>query len=67
MSKEQSVFDMPDDEFRRVLVDKINQLILREQKLRQRVEELESKVASMDEVDAGEIRDEVLQVIRREE
>lgn len=67
MSKEQSVFDMPDDEFRRVLVDKINQLILREQKLRQRVEELETKVASMDEVDAGEIRDEVLQVIRREE
>lgn len=58
---------MPDHDFRRVIVDKINQLILREQKLRQRVEELESKVASMDEVDAGEIRDEVLQVIRREE
>jgi hypothetical protein len=67
MKDEVSVFDLPDHEFRRVIVDKINQLILREQKLRQRVEELESKVASMDEVDAGEIRDEVLQVIRREE
>ena len=67
MSKEQSVFDMPDDEFRRVLVDKINALIRREKQLRSRIQELEDKVQQMDEVSPDEIRDEVLQVIRREE
>lgn len=67
MSKEVSVFDMSDDQFRRVVVEKINGLIKREKELKQRIEELEDKVQQMDEMSPDEIRDEVLQVIRREE
>ena len=58
---------MSDDQFRRVVVEKINGLIKREKELKQRIEELEDKVQQMDEVSPDEIRDEVLQVIRREE
>lgn len=67
MSKEVSVFDLPDHDFRRVIVDKINDLILKERELRSKLEELESKVAMMDEADADEIRDEVLEILRRQE
>lgn len=58
---------MSDDQFRRVVVEKINGLIKREKELKQRIEELEDKVQQMDEMSPDEIRDEVLQVIRREE
>jgi hypothetical protein len=65
MSDQVSVFDLPDDEFRRVLVDKINGLIKRERELRNRIGELEDKVQQMDEVDPGQIRDEVLERLMR--
>ena len=67
MSNEVSVFDLPDHDFRRVIVDKINGLILRERQFKSKLEELESKVAMMDEADADEIRDEVLEILRRQE